>query len=405
MIIRPFRALRPDPSVASQVAAVPYDVVNRDEARKLTSGLPLSFLHVSRPEIDLPDGTDPYSSAVYEKARSNLAELTKRAPLVREDEPSLYVYRLTMGPHTQTGLVGTFSIDEYDSGAIRKHERTRKDKEDDRTRHVLTLSAQTGPVFLTYRDVSELDRLVAQVSQGMPLYSFTAPDGIKHEAWRVEEPGAIIELFDSRVRALYIADGHHRAAAASRARAELASRSGTAGPADPDFVLAVAFPASQLRILPYYRVVLDLGGLKQDEFLARAREHFSIERRNSAVEPGKGEFGLCWKESGRIQWHLLKPLAPRPRGELDVAFLQECLLGPVLGITDPRTDSRIDFVGGIRGTQELERRVQAGAALAFSLHPTRIEEVMEISDQGGTMPPKSTWFEPKLRDGLFSHLL
>jgi uncharacterized protein (DUF1015 family) len=389
--------------VAAQVASVPYDVVNREEARKLAQGSKLSFLRVSRPEIELPESTDPYSPAVYERARANLAELTREAPLIRETDPALYIYRLTRNGRTQTGIVGTFSIDEYDSGAIRKHERTRKDKEDDRTRHVLALEAQTGPVFLTFKDVPELDRETAQGTRGAPLYSFTAPDGVLHEAWRVPQHDRIVELFGASVPALYIADGHHRAAAASRARAELRARSASERPLDRDFVLAVAFPASQLTILPYYRVVLDLGGVGEKELMSGLERSFAIERVDAAVEPAKGEFGLCRREGGRVQWYRLAPKARR--GDLDVTLLQDYVLGPILGIQDPRTDPRIDFVGGIRGTRELESRLLAGAAAAFSMHPTRIEEVMEISDQGGIMPPKSTWFEPKLRDGLFSHLI
>lgn len=393
MVIRPFRALRPEPRAAAQVAAVPYDVVNREEARKLAT--PLSFLRVSRPEIDLPADTEPYSNAVYEKARANLEALTREAPLVRDAEPSLYVYRLTRNGRPQTGIVGTFSIDEYDSGAIKKHERTRKEKEDDRTRHVLAVSAQTGPVFLTFRDLPGLDREIAKIVVGAPLYSFTAPDGVKHESWRAPDSNRLVALF-KQIPALYIADGHHRAAAASRARAE-----GKSGSPDRDYFLAVAFPASELTILPYYRVIVDLGGLGADAFLKKLEESFTVERSRGSVEPAKGEFGLCLGPSA--EWFRL---VPRERkSELDVSVIQEAVLAPILKIQDPRTDPRIDFVGGIRGTGELEARVRAGAAAAFSLHPTRIEEVMEISDRGGIMPPKSTWFEPKLRDGLFSHFI
>jgi uncharacterized protein (DUF1015 family) len=396
MIIRPFRALRPDPRVAAEVAAVPYDVVSRDEAAKLAEGHPLSFLHVSRPEIDLPAGTNPYSDEVYARAKSNLDALTRQAPLIRDPKPELYVYRLTLQKRSQTGIVGTFSIDEYDSGLIRKHERTRKDKEDDRTRQVVSVSAQTGPVFLTYRDVAEVDAAIAHTISEKPMYDFVAPDGVRHEAWVARGSAALVQHFSRRVPALYIADGHHRAAAASRARVEVAG-------SESDFFLAVAFPASQLRILPYYRVVKDLAGLNRDQFLSRLDEAFVVTRAR-ALNPPQGEFGMCLQQASGPEWFGLKP--KQARRELDVTVLQETLLAPLLKIQDARTDTRIDFVGGIRGPGELEQRVRDGsAAVAFSLHPTRIEQVMEISDGGGIMPPKSTWFEPKLRDGLFSHLI
>jgi uncharacterized protein (DUF1015 family) len=388
--ILPFRAVRPAPDRAAQVASVPYDVLDREEARRLAEGNPASLLRVSRPEIEFHSETDPYSDEVYARARENWQRIRSEC-MVREEKPSLYAYRLTMGKHRQTGLVAAYSIDEYDSGKIRKHERTRKQKEDDRTRHVLTLSAQTGPVFLTYRDVPEIDREIARALEGPKLYDFTAPDGVRHEAWLIADTAPLVMLFAERVGALYIADGHHRAAAASRARAE--SRSGDTG------FLAVAFPASQLRILPYHRLVRDLGPHSTSGFLKLLGARFAVEP-GDASEPPKGSFGMYLD----AKWHRLMPKEPAA-SELDVDLLQRLVLGPLLGISDPRTDGRIDFMGGIRGTGELAARVDAGlAAVAFSLHPTRIEEVIETSDRGDIMPPKSTWFEPKLRDGLFSHL-
>lgn len=393
--IRPFRALRPEPGRVAKVAAVPYDVVTTSEARALASGNPLSFLHVSRPEIDLPEGTDPHSHAVYRKAAENFSLLTRGAPLVREAEPSVYLYRLRMGDHEQTGVAAAYSLAEYDSGGIRRHERTRRDKEDDRTRHMVTLGAQTGPVFLTYRGRDEIDALVEAATRVEPLYDFEAEDGVSHTVWRVGGDAArrLVSEFE-RVPLLYIADGHHRAASASRARSELAGK----GRGDAaDFFLAVAFPDTHLKILPYNRVVKDLGGRTPAEFLAALREKLRISDSSAASPARRGKVSVYL--DGR--WH---GLDFEDSDELDVTLLQDRVLDPILGIRDIRTDPRIDFVGGGRGTATLERAVDEGrAAAAFSLYPVSIEDLMRIADADGIMPPKSTWFEPKLRDGLLIH--
>ena len=408
-MIKPFRALRPEPSVVSRVASVPYDVVNREEAANLADGNPLSFLRVSRAEIELPDEKDPYAPSIYERARFNLERLTSEAPLIRDSEPSLYVYRLDQGGHVQTGVAGTFSVDEYDSNRILKHERTRKEKEDDRTRHLLALGAQTGPVFLAHRGDPKIQAVVDAAVKAQPLYHWTAADGVKHTLWSVA-PERVQELIQGfhALPALYIADGHHRAASASRARAELQKRAGSLRDGPENFFLAVAFAASELRILPYYRVVEDLNGLSHPQFLARVGEVFEIQD-NAFPKPDPHTFSMLTQESGKLRWRALAPkekIPNDPIGALDVSILQARLLAPIFGIQDPRTDQRIDFVGGIRGTTELERLVQSGdAAVAFALAPTRLEELFAVSDSGGIMPPKSTWFEPKLRDGILSHVI
>lgn len=405
--IRPFRALRPSPDHVSEVASVPYDVVNQSEAAALAQGNPKSFLHVSRPEIDLPKDTDPYSKAAYEKARENLTKLTKELPLVRESEPSLYVYRLKMGNREQTGLAAAYSIDEYDQGKIKKHEKTRPDKEDDRTRHVVTLGAQTGPVFLTYRGQAEINALVDKETQGSPLFHFTAPDGIVHTIWKAKDSKALVDAFQ-KVEALYIADGHHRAASASRARGELKKENPShQGKEDYNFFLAVAFPAEQLQILPYYRVIKDLNGHSNEAILAFLEKSFVVEK-GASPDPKRGQFSMylagAWY--GLSPKHAFSQAQASPAEKLDVSVLQNQVLDPLFGIKDPRTDKRIDFVGGIRGTRELVELVDSGRAkVAFSLHPTTVGDLMEISDAGEIMPPKSTWFEPKLRDGLLSHVI
>ena len=406
--IRAFRALRPTTEKASAVAAVPYDVVNTAEARELAARNPLSFLHVSRPEIDLPDGTDIHSDAVYAKAAENFEKLKAKAPLFIEDTPSLYVYRLRMGEHTQSGIAACCSVDEYDSDIVRKHERTRKDKEDDRTRHMLTLRAQTGPVFLTYRGRDEINDLVIRAQQEDPLYDFVAPDDIAHTIWRVGEADRdlLVEAFES-VPLVYIADGHHRAASASRACAELRTNPDHDGGEEYNFFLTVLFPADQLRILPYNRAVKDLNGMSASQFLTALSGKFDVAETASPSPAQKSEIRMYL--GGR--WHSLtvptgttNPIDPI--SSLDVSVLQERLLDPLLGITDVRTDKRIDFVGGIRGTAALEQMVNEGrAAVAFSLYPVTVDELMAIADANEIMPPKSTWFEPKLRDGLLSHLI
>ena len=406
-VIRPFRALRPRAERAQAVASVPYDVVNTEEARALAAGNPLSFLHVSRPEIDLPPGTDIYSDIVYRKAVENFEKLTAECPLEKEAEPSLYLYRLIMGQHEQIGIVAVCSIDEYDNNTIRKHERTRRDKEDDRTRHMIMLRAQTGPVFLTYRTQAEIDKQVSAAIEAAPLFDITAEDGIRHTIWRLTDTEALVKSFAS-VPLLYIADGHHRAASASRARAELRAQSfAHTGKEDYNYFLTVIFPDSQVQILAYNRVVRDLNGLSKEEFLQALQRQFTVTE-NANPEPTKRGHWSMYLEG---HWYglQLSPDATLPVGTvnmLDVSVLQDRLLDPILGIKDVRTDKRIDFIGGLRGTQELERLVNEGkAAVAFSLFPTTIEQLLMVSDANQIMPPKSTWFEPKLRDGLLIHTI
>lgn len=402
--LAPFRALRPAVSAAARVAAVPYDVVNTDEARALAAGNPLSFLHVSRPEIDLPQGTGLYDDVVYATAAKNFGRLKSDAPLLVEDTPRLYVYRLRMGAHAQVGLAGCFSIDDYERDVIRKHEHTRADKEDDRTRHLLELRAQTGPVFLTYRARPAIDGLIERVMTAKPLYDFAAVDGVQHTIWLVEpgEEHQLVVAFDA-VPALYIADGHHRAASAMRARKRLAGDAGKRG--EWDTFLAVAFPDVQVQILPYNRVIQDLAGMTPAAFLDALRKQFTL-KAGPAAPARKGEVAMFLDGA----WHTIvlgdSQAGARSADRLDVMRLQDAVLGPMLRIGDPRTDKRIDFVGGARGTTELESRVRSGAAaVAFSLHPVDVQDLMAITDAGGIMPPKSTWFEPKLRDGLLSHVV
>jgi uncharacterized protein (DUF1015 family) len=384
----------------AQVAAVPYDVVNREEATGLASDNPLSFLHISRPEIDCPEESNTYSELVYAKALTNFEKLIVEGPLVQEEKPALYIYRLQMGKYVQTGVAGCFSIDEYDSNLIKKHEKTRREKEDDRTKHMLKLSSQTGPVFLTYRDVLDIDQYIDQQTQTEPLFHFTAQDGVIHTVWKVSEPESLVQLFSDKVPALYIADGHHRAAAASRVRSELSQKNKNhQGNEDYNFVYAVAFPSNQLRILPYHRVIKDLAGMAHNQFLERLESSFHIQIGDASI-PSRGEFGMYVGK----KWYRISPRDKNIKARLDVSLLQDMVLGPILGISDPRTDKRIDFVGGIRGTAELERLVNSGeAVVAFSIHPTSLKDVMDVSDEGGIMPPKSTWFEPKLRDGILCH--
>ena len=405
-LLHPFRALRPRPEQAAAVAAVPYDVVSTKEARSLASGKPLSFLHVSRAEIDLPADTNPYAPVVYDTAARNFARLRADAPLVQEATQSLYFYRLRMGDHQQTGLAACFSVDEYESNVIRKHERTRKDKEDDCTRHIVELRAQTGPVFLTYVASAVVDAVAARVTAGAPLFDFRADDGVQHSVWRVSdrEVASVIEAF-AAIPVLYIADGHHRAASAMRARQAQRERSGGAGPIDADTFLAVAFPHDQTQILPYHRVVKDLGGRSKEAFLDALRARCTVA--DGSATPGR-QGRVSMYLAGR--WHSVELAAPAagapPADRLDVALLQDQVLAPLLGIADQRTDKRIDFVGGVRGTVALERIVDGGdAAVAFALHPVSVTDLMAIADAGGIMPPKSTWFEPKLRDGLLTHLI
>jgi uncharacterized protein (DUF1015 family) len=406
-VIRPFRALRPTAERAKQVASVPYDVVNTQEARALVADNPLSFLHVSRPEIDMPDGTDIYGDPVYRKALDNFTNLKNICPLETEETPSIYLYRLIMDEQEQIGVVACCAVDEYDKDVIRKHERTRRDKEDDRTRHILVLRAQTGPVFLTYRARREIDTMVMETMLANAVYDFTADDGIQHTIWRVPDPVRFVHAF-REVPVLYIADGHHRAASASRARAELTEQSfGHTGDEEYNFFLAVIFPDDQVRILPYNRVVRDLNGLSTEAFLASIRRNFVVSENGSSAPAERGNWSMYLDH----RWYglSLPANAPKPEGSaesLDVSILQDRLLDPILGIKDVRTDKRIDFVGGMHGTGELEQLVnEQMAAVAFSLYPTTIEDLLRVSDASEIMPPKSTWFEPKLRDGLLIHCI
>ena len=413
--IRPFRALRPEPAQAADVSAVPYDVVNAAEAAALADGNPLSCLRVSRAEIDLPADVDHYADEVYATAVANFARLRAAAPLVIEEAAALYVYRLRMGAHVQTGIAATCSVDEYERNVILKHEKTRRDKEDDRTRHIVELRAQTGPVFLTYPASAAVDALVATATARAPLFDFTAPDGVTHTVWTATdaETGQIADAFHD-IPALYIADGHHRAASAMRARHAIADDgTGTQaeGPAgdgeiESDWFLAVAFPHDQMQILPYHRVVKDLNGLTAAQLLDGIRAAGVDVCDGSDTPAGVGKVSMYL--DGAWLCLCLGPAAADASAadRLDVSLLYDQVLAPLLGIGDPRTDKRIDFVGGIRGPQALKEAVDGGtAAVAFAMHPTQIEDLMGIADAGGIMPPKSTWFEPKLRDGLLVHLI
>jgi len=403
-LIRPFRALRPESSLASRIAAVPYDVVNTDEARALASGNDLSFLHVSRAEIDLPPDTNPYADLVYQTAAAAFARV--RPHMVEEDVPAVYFYRLKMGSHTQTGLAACYSVDEYDADLVKKHERTRRDKEDDRTRHITELRAQTGPVFLTYRASAAVDAVAARVAATAPLYDLVAPDGISHTLWKVTgaELAQVVTAFGA-LPAVYIADGHHRAASAARSRKAIGREMGPDGVVEADWFLAVAFPDNQTQILPYNRTVKDLAGLTPEAFLQAVKARFAVRDGGPATPAKKGDVAMLL--AGR--WYTIDVGARAGAdviSRLDVSILQDHLLDPVLKIADVRTDKRIDFVGGIRGTAELEKLVAAGkAAVAFSLFPVSVTDLMDIADAGEIMPPKSTWFEPKLRDALLIHTI
>ncbi len=396
MNIRPFRAVRPVPERAAAVAAVPYDVVDTAEARALADGNQDSFLHVSRPEIDMPDGVDPSSPEAYSQARRALDALRSSGALVKDAEPGFYAYRQVMGDHAQTGIVAVFDSKDYLAGVLKQHEKTRKDKEDDRTRHIETLRAHTGPAFLTYKDVPAIDAIVSEACEAAPLYDFTASDGIRHTVWPLGHGDEIEALFAS-VPVAYIADGHHRSAAASRFAREHDFEG------ESRWYLAVVFPASQLMILPYNRLVADLNGLDEAGLLVRAQEVFTVTEADDGV-PAAGRHARMYL-AGR--WYDLAWDVPEDAdvvSSLDVSVLQDRFLAPVLGIDDPRTSPRISFMGGVRPLEELSGRVDEGrAAVAFSMYPVTVGEMMDIADAGAIMPPKSTWFEPKLRSGLFVH--
>jgi uncharacterized protein (DUF1015 family) len=413
--IRPFQGLSPAPAVVEELACVPYDVVDRQEAATLAEGKPRSLLHVDRAEIDLPPNANPYSEEVYQKARANFQRLQQEGSLLREAAPCIYLYQQRMGSHEQTGLAAVCHVDDYvherasnpnAKDIIKKHEKTRQDKEDDRTRLIGTLRANTGPVFLTYRDRKEIDAIIATEKQKEPTFDFTAPDGIQHTVWRISDTDVQEKLVAEfgKLPAAYVADGHHRTASAARVGLELRAGdpSATANK-DYDWFLAVLFPAGQLQILPYNRAVHDLNGLSKETFLEKLGAAFAVRSGGTAKPDRPGEIRMYLDR----EWYDLSWQAAAnadPISQLDVSGLQDRVLGPILGIDDPRTSKRIDFIGGIRGPEELARLVDSGrAAVAFSMYPTTVDQLMAIADAGQIMPPKSTWFEPKLRSGLFIH--
>jgi uncharacterized protein (DUF1015 family) len=413
-IIKPFKALRPTKKIAPVVASVPYDVVNREEAKTLAGSNMLSFLKVTRSEIDLPDDVSPYSQEVYLKAKENLNDLKKAAPLIVDDKPHFYLYRLIMDGRSQVGIAATFAVDDYDNDVILKHEKTRKVKEDDRTNHIVATETQTGVVFLTYRGTDTINKIVEETAaKQTPEYDFTAPDGIQHTVWILpDEHNKTFTAEFSKINQIYVADGHHRAKSASRAREEKRkANSSHNGSEEYNYFIAVVFPGDQLKIMPYNRVVFDLNGLSKDAFLNAVNEKFEVEETSEKEPTQKNNFCMYLDK----QWYHLKTrdsvraslsLTKSVGEKLDVSILQNFLLHPVLGIEDPRTSDKIDFIGGIRGTSELERLVDSGkAAVAFSLYPVSVHDLMNISDAGEIMPPKSTWFEPKLRDGLLTHII
>lgn len=409
-VIRQFRAIRPTPEMAEKVAALPYDVVNSEEAREMTKNNPYSFLHVDKAEIDLSRETDIYSPEVYNKAKENLQGMIKDGMLVQDDKPMLYVYELTMDGRSQTGIVACASIDEYINGTIKKHELTREDKEQDRIRHVDICNANTGPIFLAYRTEEEISKIVDKTKESAPVYDFTAEDGIKHRVWiinKTEDINNIVELF-KKVPSLYIADGHHRNASAAKVGLKRrAENPGYTGEEEFNYYLAVLFPSDQLKIMDYNRVVKDLNGMSEEEFKKRLSEKFDISEIKGKAKPEKQyDFGMYLNK----KWYMLTAKSGIRSQDvvkgLDVSILQDNILIPILGIGDIRTDKRIDFVGGIRGLEELEKRVDSGEMkVAFAMYPTSIDQLMSIADENKIMPPKSTWFEPKLRSGLFIHSL
>jgi len=406
-LLRPFTGLRPAPQYAAEVAAPPYDVLSSDEARVMAAGKPWSFLHISKPEIDLPEGTDLHSPVVYAKARENLDRMVAAGVLVRDSQPSFYVYRLQMGDHVQTGLVGGGSVAAYDLNRIRKHEFTRPDKEDDRVHQIDSCDAQTGPVLLAHRNTPAIAAAIAATTEGAPAYTVIAADGIVHTLWVIDDAArvaAIVTAFDA-MPALYIADGHHRSAAASRV-AKARRAAGAAADAVSESFLVVTFPIEEMKIFDYNRVVKDLNGLDPDGFLAALATEFTMEKVAQRAKPTAArQFGLYLAG----QWYRLTPTGTVPSdpvARLDVSLLSDRLLAPVLGIADLRKDKRIDFVGGKRGLEELEKRVDSGEmAAAFALYPTQMEDLVAVAEAGAVMPPKSTWFEPKLADGIVSYPL
>ncbi len=409
-VIRPFKGLRPDPRVAHLVASVPYDVVNKKEAALLAKDNPISFLRVTRSEIELDENVDVYSDEVYQKANSNMQRLIKDAPLLVDDENHFYIYRLIWKDVAQVGIAATFSVEDYNNDIIMKHEKTRRAKEDDRTNHIVTTNVQTGAVFLTYKGIPDVNDLVNKTMENdEPVYDFTTPDEVTHTIWVMpKEANDIIQFEIGKAEHLYIADGHHRAASASRAqRVKMEENANHTGDEEYNYFMAVLFPAEQLKILPYNRAVFELNNLTDKSFLDKIKTNFNIEESNQPTPDSKRKIGMYFNK----KWYMLTPNENVIPGEavgdkLDVSILQKFLLEPVLDIQDPRTDTNIDFIGGIRGTEELEKIVNSGAAkVAFSMYPVSVDDLINISDAGETMPPKSTWFEPKLRDGLVVHTI
>lgn len=405
--IRPFHAVHPTTSDATRVASVPYDVVNRAEAKDIGQANEDSFMHVVRSEIDLADEVPPYDGSVYLKAKENYERLREIGALVKDKQPSLYLYRQCMGDHHQVGLVACCHVDDYNNNLIRKHEKTRQIKEDDRTNHVLGINANSGPVFLTYRGTTVIDEIIVEEMNKRPMFHFKAEDGVTHTGWRIENEEALLEA-SNEINLAYVADGHHRSASAARAAAALQAKNPDHdGSEEYNWFLTVLFPANQLHVLPYNRIVFDLHGNTPEEFLIKAQSVCTVEKTDN---PSPSESGACCVYLGKAQgWHKLvfkDIVQDDPIASLDVDLLQQRILTPLLGIGDPRSDTRIDFVGGIRGTDELESRVDEGnASIAFSMYHTTIEQLLNVADADLIMPPKSTWFEPKLRSGLFVHEL
>ncbi|MBK8944815.1 MAG: DUF1015 domain-containing protein [Ignavibacteriae bacterium] len=409
-VIKPFKAFRPAENLAHLVASVPYDVVNREESANLAAGNSYNFLRVTRSEIELPENTNPYDKSVYDKARENFQKFINEKTLIQDEEERFYIYDLTMGEQKQVGIAATFSVNDYENDIIKKHEKTRKVKEDDRTNHIITTEAQTGAVFLTYKGIDKVNQIVEKTMKEItPTYNFTSNDGIIHKIWILpKEYNSTIINEIAKTKYLYIADGHHRAASAARARTVKKNiNPNHNGKEEYNFFMAVLFPAEQLKILPYNRVIFELKGMSENQFIEKIKTNFSIE--SSDLAAPKNVKNICMYISNK--WYLLKPndnvkKAENVGGNLDVSILENYLLKPILGIEDIRTDTTIDFIGGIRGTAELEKLVNSGKAkAAFSMYPVSIEDLINISDAGEIMPPKSTWFEPKLRDGLVVHTI
>lgn len=409
-VIKPFLCIRPEDSLGSRVAALPYDVYNRAEAKAEVAKDEISFLHIDRPETYFPDDVDTYDPRVYQKAREVLDQEIADGIFVKEEVPCYYLYELTMNGHTQTGIVACSSVDDYLDGTVRKHENTRADKEQDRINHVDITNAQTGPIFLAYRARKALKDLIADIKMGTPVYDFTSDDGVKHRVFRIAE-ASMIKLITDEIAAAgttYIADGHHRAASAVKVALKRREQNpGYDGTEEFNYFLSVLFADDELKILAYNRVVKDLNGLSSEEFMAKVAEKYDISDDTSANHEPDGKGKCCMRLDGK--WYVLtaKPeiMDPDPVKGLDVSLLQDNVLAPILGIEDPRTDKRVDFIGGIRGTKELERRTDEDCAAAFSMYPTAMSELLAVADASLLMPPKSTWFEPKLRSGLFIHKL